>query len=319
MDRTLKVIERNHAFDLARAVCVIWIVAFFHMLNYFPKESQFPEMTAMVCYDITICVLACFTFLSGYFLSKYRFDNKSDVVTFYKKRFTRFFPLFVIASFSLLICGSSIRQILLAIGGLSLIIPPPIYTLWYMSMLMLFYLMTPLLKYEKDSLSFKWICVAFIAIVMVLSFKYADRRLTLYFPFYVLGLNLPKQIVDIITERLWTLVAFIALCVLMYVRLKIYPNYLSNFILPVEAFFGVWFILSISKLIYTDRIFKPVTFFSEASLCAYLFHRAIYALILLIVGCQFMTIPLAIISVVLLFILSYYLQKIYNHIVKRLS
>ena len=67
MDKTLKVNERNHAFDLTRAVCVLWIVAFWHLQDYInvndcPKESKFPEMTAMVCYDITICVFSLLYF-----------------------------------------------------------------------------------------------------------------------------------------------------------------------------------------------------------------------------------------------------------------
>lgn len=319
--------NRNYPLDLSRTLCIVWIVAFFHMLNYFPKESQPQEMVGMVLYDITICVLSCFTYLSGYFLSKYSFINTRDVWAFYKKRLVRFFPLFVIACFSLIICGSDLKQIIFAVLGLSLIIPPPIYTLWYMSMLMLFYFITPLLRFTIDGDS-NIICranilkVIFIILIFALSFMYADRRLTLYLPFYIIGLNIPhKRAKELITNVYVFAISFILFAVLMIIRLKIYPNYISNFILPVESFAGVLVILSLSQFLYTDKIQRIVSWISEGSLCAYLFHRFFYAIILIITsmitGSKYMTIPLSIVSFIVLLVLSFYIQKLYNVILKR--
>ena len=158
--------NRDYRFDLARALCVLWIVGFWHLINYLPHECRLEGNSLVVCKKITYGVLALFTFLSGYFLKKYDFNNINDVLKFLKKRMLRFYPLFVVATFCLLICGASFSQVIFAILGLSLFFPPAIPTLWYFSMLLLFYLFTPLLK-AKETVKMRIVFLVFVIFVFV--------------------------------------------------------------------------------------------------------------------------------------------------------
>ena len=180
---------RDFPFDLARSICVVWIVGFWHMQNYFSPDNKLSGDSLTVCFDITTSVLACFTFLSGFFLKKYEYTNIEDVLYFYKKRLIRFYPLFVIAVVGLVICGSTIQQGLLAILGLSMFFPSPIHTLWYFSMLLFFYMLTPLLKIRRDEWRKNVVPIVLMLSVLVLGYFFFDKRLVIYFPFYVLGLN----------------------------------------------------------------------------------------------------------------------------------
>ena len=195
MDSLKSIPQRNLKFDFARAICVLWIVGFWHLINYLPQECRLQGNALTICKEITYGVLACFTFLSGYFLKKYDFNSINDTVTFYKKRLIRFYPLFVLATSCFLVSGSSLRQVLYAIFGLSLFLPPPIATLWYFSMLLFFYLCTPLLK-MKESVKMMFVFIAVLIVLFVFGYFFADKRFIMYLPFYILGLNLPNRTVE---------------------------------------------------------------------------------------------------------------------------
>lgn len=313
--------SRNYSFDLARSICVIWIVGFWHILNYFPPESKLNGTSLSVSYGITTSVLACFTFLSGYFLKKYDFNCWRDIKGFYIKRLIRFYPLFASAVIMSVICGTSIKQGLFALIGLSMFSSPPIGTLWYFSMLLFFYVLTPVLKLRTGESFIKTIwpsLIIFIIIVLVVLIGgnfVADRRLVLYFPFYVIGLNLPNQIVEnglSVYSLIGSVVCFFFLTLL--------NNDLLIFSIA-KAFMGMMAILSLSKILYNNRIQRPVSFISYASMCAYLFHRPLYAGMLHVISLfnyNFFTIPIALLALITVFLAAFYIQKTYDWIINRL-
>ena len=141
MDSIIK--KRDAAFDVARAICMLWIISCWHVFDYI----EYPEWIKGEMKSITICVLACFTFISGYFVGK----KKIDILEFYNARFNRFYLLFFVSSSILLIGGwfESIWQFFFTLTGLSNFILPQAKTLWYMSMLLLFYILTPFLLMRK--------------------------------------------------------------------------------------------------------------------------------------------------------------------------
>lgn len=93
--------KRNIPFDIARVLSTIWVVGIWHTSGMWNQELAAPFEDKAFFSNITIAVLACFTFLSGYFLKKYTFKRRSDVAYFYKKRFWRFYILFAIACFGI--------------------------------------------------------------------------------------------------------------------------------------------------------------------------------------------------------------------------
>jgi peptidoglycan/LPS O-acetylase OafA/YrhL len=281
------------------------------MLNYLSPDLQLEGGWATICERITQSVLACFTFLSGFFLKKYEFRNLCDVKSFYIKRLTRFYPLFVVAAFSTIICGNGLRSILLGVIGLSLIVPPAMITLWYFSMLILFYILTPLLKIQEKNTKKLIAFVVCVCVVMLLGYTNADERLAIYFPFYVIGLNFNNRLVE--NSKNWlsllvSLLLWVALC-----EFK-----LDGIIWQIiHACCGVSVIVSFSYLFYCEKLKNPIGFVASASMCAYLFHRPLYTVIVYLINmlsvCKYMTIPIAGISLALLIVLSFYIQKLYEN------
>jgi len=141
--------ERIVQLDLAKVIAFIWIVFFWHLVNYLSYDYKFK----LVVYNdyghcITRTMLSLFVFLSGLFLSKYTFLSKVDAYEFYKRRFVRFYPLYVVACITIYFSGDyipSLKQLLFSILGLSGILSPAVGTMWFMSMMMFFYLITPTL------------------------------------------------------------------------------------------------------------------------------------------------------------------------------
>lgn len=90
--------NRIETYDILRALMVIWIVCIWHKLDYQSSHNGWIGYNS-ICFDVTKIVLASFTLLSGIFLNKYSISSYSDVLTFYKKRLLRFYPLLIIALF----------------------------------------------------------------------------------------------------------------------------------------------------------------------------------------------------------------------------
>lgn len=137
---------RNIQFDIARFLCVIWIVGFWHLVEYMNSDITTCCINS-VTRNITNGVLGTFMFISGFFLSKYSFRNKTDVLNFFKKRLNRFYLLFFISAVLMYTFGliPSVGLLFTTIFGLSPFILPQPPTLWFFCMLIGFYAITPLI------------------------------------------------------------------------------------------------------------------------------------------------------------------------------
>lgn len=174
--------------DLIRVLCIIWIVVFWHGNDYMPIEYQFNE--SRVCLDyITTMVLGVFSLLSGLLLSKYRFNSFSEIMNFYKKRFSRFFVLFFIAVMLFYLLGFyTLKTSLKCILGVSVYIGQKPYTLWYMSMLMTFYILSPLVNCTQRYLRF-FMSLVFVSFMIFLHYICnLDYKVLGYFVCYITGL-----------------------------------------------------------------------------------------------------------------------------------
>lgn len=140
--------------------------------------------------------------------------------------------------------------------GISILLPPSLPTMWFFTMLMLFYLITPLLmwKYKYPQMKFI-IALSLVIIAYMLSYyKISDERLGLYLPLYVAGLYVPNNVTDKITSKKYALPITIIYIFLLF-------NYeLVDFSL-LFAFGGTIAILYISKIIhfqYFDKIIETL-------------------------------------------------------------
>lgn len=307
--------DRLYQFDLCRVICVIWIVGFWHLQYYVSESYRLQGVVYEYCKIITNCILACFTFLSGFFLAKYNFFQKEDIGMFYKKRLLRFFPLLLVSVLSLVcIGGGHVSQIIPTMLGYSLFTSRPIQTLWYFSMLILFYFLTPILKFTISNCTKTAWGIIFIFLFVAISLKYADVRLLMYFPFYVIGLNMEKDSFLKILKRkfciLWFLLFLISL-VCSQIMICMYVCMAS----------GVLFLLSVSMLLYHPMFERAITIMAYASMCAYLFHRQLYGIIVFCIryfsSIDYMPLLVAICSVCVLFGISWFVQFQYDKLVKK--
>ena len=139
--------ERLLSVDIARFLCMIWIVAFWHLgprLGLAIQES-------ICCETITYIALAAFTFYSGLFLGK----KNVSAVDFYKKRLIRFYPMFVVVCILMFVGHGGIKSfahLMYALTGLSVFVPPHTPILWYMDMLIVFYAITPIIIPKRPAL-----------------------------------------------------------------------------------------------------------------------------------------------------------------------
>lgn len=308
-------------FDCARALCMLYIVCVWHLYRNIQWNIN---LDTPLFNSITRGALAAFFFISAYFLGKRPVRSFRDALGFYKKRLLRFYPLYFIACTSLLavflITGveyiESVRQYVLTLFGLSTIFTPAPATVWFISMLILFYLITPLV----NALGKAWQKAACIAVLFALllilrqaGFE-ADARLLLYLPVYGLGLILAKTEIPqkpCLPALLVSLAAFIA-GVLLSARFDAFAmQYLV--MLPF-----IPLVIEAGKIIACcgplERIFK---FISYGSMVAYLFHRQFFGVLLSILG-KFPVWFAYLLVVPALLAVSWLVQRIYDRIMNRI-
>lgn len=319
--------NRNVIFDIARGICVIWIVAFWHIGDYIEYKRGSLEFAIGV--DITTAVLACFTFMSGFFLRKYEFSGKSSIFLFYKKRICRFYLLLFLSATSLYVGGLivhqhfySLEQYLSVITGTSCISSPPPPTLWYFGMIILFYIVTPIIKY-KSRFRYNLFCALLIFGVFYFVNTYLncqfDERYLQYYPFYILGLFFPQQKECYLQNSIIGIIGGVVFAILTFCC---NANILLFIWIKSAAF--ILFIILISKLISNCRMALFFSKISYASMIAYLFHRHFFLLGVFLlnygssVTLREATLPIwiAYLLVCVIFVTSYYFQRLYDSFCK---
>lgn len=181
--------------DVLRVVCMIWIICIWHLSDYLPNEYGISLTESAVGETVTKVVLSLFTFISGFTLSKYNFNNLLDAKNFYFKRLKRFYGLYAIAIILFYIIGwYSLKATLKMLLGVGIVNGCAPFTLWYMCMLMVFYALTPILRFSYPKKIYN--AIAFIAICLVLRYilRVSDIIL-LYYCAYALGLFVGRWLI----------------------------------------------------------------------------------------------------------------------------
>lgn len=271
---------RDTTFDIARAICALYIVCFWHALDYL-DPGFLSERARQVFSALAQVALGSFTFMSAYFLKRYEIRSGGDVLKFYEGRLKRFWPLYFIASLLLYLGGSlhgaawypSFTDFFLSLLGLPFFVNPLPRTMWYMAILMFFYWITPLILalrggggYKKD--------IPALALALALLFllrKNFDSRILLHSAIFAAGLSIPEGPVSLIKKHAlcFAVSGCLLLASLLYFR--------QATALIVCA--GVVSLVAVSaRLSRAKCVSAAATLISYSSLCMYLFHRHIYAL-----------------------------------------
>jgi peptidoglycan/LPS O-acetylase OafA/YrhL len=179
--------------DYLRAASVLYIVGFWHLMEYAPGWAGWNNP---VTSGTTVVVLGLFVFVSGYLLARRPPEpGWRGLRQFYERRLLRVYPLYLAA---LLIFGlmglAGWRVVALSAAGVSLLIGPAPFTLWFVVMLLAYYLAAPLLiradGWRFVGISASLLAVAAFAIKILPS---SDPRLLLYFPAFILGVRHAKR------------------------------------------------------------------------------------------------------------------------------
>lgn len=307
--------QRIFFFDIARAICVLYIVGFWHLVDYLPNgiyhESSVEEA-------ICLAALSCFTFISGFFLGKKRVKAKE----FYLTRLKRFFiPLSISVLFlALTDWFESPRQVVFTLTGLSCFWGHMPKTFWYFDMLMIFYLITPLLLYKSDTRSTVLRGIIFFVLFAVLNhYNKANEVLFIYLPFYILGIVVTKDNLLKVLNNSYLIAGAIILwviCILCNSSISPYGIILMNI-------FGVFILLGISQVLdkYCKGGYKFFQIVSYSSMFAYLYHREVFGAVSVAYRRVYneatgVPVYIAILMLVLTFVFSYYGQRLYDRMTR---
>ncbi len=274
--------ERDLQFDIVRVIATLWIVAGWHVIDFWnltPEQKQDLDF-------ITVSSLATFMFMSGYFLSKYTFTSRDEIKRFYRKRLIRFYPLFVLAAVAMFLLGANPGklQLVLTLTGLSTYLGKQPWTLWFISMLFSFYMLTPLLscmfRRIEINVPLKILLVFVATALIVWLFSLTpldfDRKFAYAFPAYCSGLILGTEtIVKKITSNFYVLLfSGIVLALLQVYDIHDIQYY------HIDTFFGVIVLLCMSYWMSFLPIRRVITVLSYSSMCLYLFHNSLYIVML---------------------------------------
>lgn len=270
--------KRDRTLDLARSMAMLYIIGIWHLVNY-------TEMYVVPYGEyITYSVLGLFMFISGFLLSgKYQIVDFKSTFLFFKKRVVRILPLFFLAISSYCFWGSvSWKTALYTVSGLSTLFPPQMGTLWFVSMVLLFYILYPLLWSRKN------VNTILVGIVIWSVFycvdcvsNSIDMRFFYYFPCFVTGMVIAKMdLYKIITSLKAILMSCVLFFIVSILLLKMELNeLLAVWGVIIVALSGLLLILACSYRIAKHVNSYMVQYIAYASMAAYMFHRQIWSII----------------------------------------
>ncbi len=261
--------DRIVAFDIGRAICMLYIVGIWHMQEYTIYNGILPGYL----YEITLGAMSYFTFASGFLNAR----NYTSAKQFYVKRFCRFFALYLLADTLMFILGLEVLyQYIGSLFGITNFILPQPMTLWYISMLILFYALTPYLLAAKkrSGMLLRGVFIIFIFYSLT-QWGVLDYRTEFYFVFYLLGLSIPKEYLERISSRKYNLFIVCSLFLLLCSDKNI-NNYNYNYIEVSAIVILICSITFIISALNNKKILFVFKGLSYVSMCAYMFHRVVY-------------------------------------------
>lgn len=270
---------RNASIDWMRAASIWYIVGFWHLFGYVPTAPWSPERAA-VFYRITTMILALFVLISGYLLGRAKVElTGPGLWSFYRKRLIRVYPPYLLALIVFAAGGILGASPVKAAVLVSMVSPPSPVTLWFVTMIVLFYLVAPFLiaAMHRPVILVGAVTLAWLVLSAVWwTVGALDVRLLMYLPVFVAGLLLARYPVAPRPPLLVALAVLTACAYAISLRAPV-PADRSIWLAPV-AFFGSLFVfLTMNERLPENRI---VSLLSGGSFFLYLFHRPIYTVLI---------------------------------------
>jgi peptidoglycan/LPS O-acetylase OafA/YrhL len=196
--------------DMLRALAIIMIVIA-HTVLFVTTPLLFGAITDLFPY-LVIFGLSLFFFVSGFVLyySHGSIETVADVLAFWKKRVIRIYPLYWLAFIAFFLLETyhigaltidiSLSGMPIQLLGLQALLAPRFinpgtFTLWFVGVILLFYLIYPLIAYpSRDVAHFILVSCAVLLpfVVMRLAFDIIDFRFFMYCGIFVAGILVSK-------------------------------------------------------------------------------------------------------------------------------
>jgi len=204
-------------------------------------------------------------------------NSARDVKKIFIKRLFRIYPLYVSALLLFLLTSEiSRRTFFSALCFLNIIFNIPTPTLWFISMILVHYLMIAIILYNYSIKRTIVVCALFIVVSIFMHkyFNIIDTRLISYFPSFILGLVSAKHsaISKYIRNKILMFTCLGILLFTMYYSHLVSYSWISSISIPPLIICSESFIKKINQQFFIK--------FSYASYCMYIYHRIIYKLLL---------------------------------------
>lgn len=263
--------SRNYCIDYLRAICMLYIVCYWHLIEYLNIDGLTPEPYGRF---IAHSVLAVFFAISGYLNAR---PDNVQFLPFFVRKIVRIYPLYVffLFIFFILRLNDGVTTVKAAVFLTPLIGGNPV-TLWFVAQLFLFLLITPaLIKYlHSKSAPLVLISSFFVGAYWVSTFDTViDKRVLLFFPAYLSGLAF----------RLGSMTSYAKLSIFMLILFSIFGVLTKNtgFLLLIGEAIAVCLISVLMLYICIFKLHvasphKSILKLSFISFTAYLVHRPVY-------------------------------------------
>lgn len=274
--------------------------------------------------DLTYIALGILVFISGYSLaiSSNILNSMSDIKSFFIKRIFRIYPLYSVAL--LIFYLFSIVNVTQLYSGLllyNLFTGERILTLWYISMIMLFYIVFIAINYKASIMRF-WLISMFIFILLMIEkiiVNKVDGTIILYYPSFICGILAAKYASYVKTNMTKSIFLY-GIFLIMLILKPFAPSKLNIIIVTIMI---ISFMLSsffmFSRIKLHNITTKIIINLSYASFCMYLFHRIIFKASLFIykpiMGINTL-LYLYLIAIPIIYFASFYIQNYYDKSLK---
>lgn len=308
--------NRDLSIDMIRALSIIYVIVILHISDY----TQLYNMEGIFVYCITSAAMGAFMFISGFLLKrKYEITGMSNVGCFFRRRFFRIIPLYLLAVFYFVLIGDMPwLRVLVSVIGLSAFMQPMTNTLWFVEMIWLFYLLYPILWSEKvDKILFKSTLVYLLFLLFDKSVSSVDVRFFYYFPCFALGLVLPSQTFERY-KKSWRLTS-VALSFFLLLAFALDRGESSGIayciLIAIVSVLGMAVITFVSNMLSKNVRGGGILFVSYVSMAAYMFHRQILYMIYHIYWPEdgvWRLLYLLFVCLPIIVLVSYIIQKVYD-------
>ena len=312
--------DRNIGIDLLRGASMLYIVGFWHMFGY---TNYIFNYNNLVTYRLTIVILGIFVFISGCFIGKKEiYFNKPCLLLFFKNRVIRIYPLYLLAVYLFAIFDlSSFKTSFKAACGISMFAKPAPHTLWFITMLIGFYIISPLLIVVcRTTKTSRFLLCCFVIIMLLWAYMYftnlLDLRIIVYFPAFGLGVFVANNSINNFHRRYIFLIIMI-FSVLVSFLINIPDKQMNLLVSTPMVTLCPLFLFSALKdfVVSSKKVYKAIFCLSYSSYCMYLFHRPIYIVLkkLYFPETYFLQLVyLVIFCLPCIIMFSYIIQKLYD-------